>query len=123
MPSAKKSLNQTHRDIAKVLGGPMRRVVVPLIAAAGIVRLTIEMFVENQSLLLIWTAGVGAAILLAALISYLLAPVAGKLILRDIGKDYGAKTRQYVFDKFAMAQDGDKIELDIPAIARTYRED
>ncbi|MNJ73349.1 hypothetical protein D3C77_701340 [compost metagenome] len=65
---------------------------------------------------------IGGTALLCWILTDLYARFTGRRILRAIEKDYGPLTRAHVYKVFAEAKGGDLIDLDIPALARSYNE-
>lgn len=61
MNTSMNSVNQIHRDIASLLGGPIRTVVTPIFFSAAIVRWAIDPFKNDFSLGLLWAVGIVAA--------------------------------------------------------------
>lgn len=122
MSTETKSTIQVHRDIATILGNDMGNVGLPLLVSGVAVGLSIKPFKEDLPGLLQAGLYIGGTLLLAFLVMHFYVAFNGKRILSSIEKDYGPKTRQHVFNTFAVAQPGDKVELDIPAVARTYGE-
>ena len=117
-----KNSNKVLRTIAIALGNPIGYFGLPYMACL----LTIGFAAKQVTGTLPILVFAGVAIISLAL-SFLLMPFympfAGKRILKAIENDYGPKTRQHVFNVFAAAQPGAMINLDIPSVARAYRED
>tara|TARA_R110002124_G_scaffold128157_8_gene288575 strand:+ start:2161 stop:2541 length:381 start_codon:yes stop_codon:yes gene_type:complete len=118
-----KSKSQTHRDIAKVLGSDLGSAGFPMLLSFLAVGLTVKPFKDDMPGLLLAGLYIGGSLLLGLLLMHFYVTFNGKRILKAVEKDYGPKTRQHVFNAFAVAKPGDKIDLDIPGVARAYRED
>nr|WP_290467335.1 hypothetical protein [Pseudomonas fluorescens] len=123
MSNDMKSKNQTHRDIALILGNDLGNVGFPMILSFLAVSLSIKPFKEDMSGLLLAGLYIGGSLLVGLLLMHFYVAFNGKRILKAVEKDYGPKTRQHVFNVFAAAKPGDKIDLDIPGVARANRED
>lgn len=118
-----KSKSQTHRDIAMVLGSDLGNGGLPMLISFLAVGLTVKPFKDDMSGLLLAGLFIGGSLLLGLLLMHFYVAFNGKRILKAVEKDYGPKTRQHVFNALAVAKPGDMIDLDIPGLARAYRED
>lgn len=117
-----KSETQTLRDVATLLGNDLGNAGVPMVLSFLAVGLFIQQFMDDMSGLLVVGLLIGGSILLGLLLMHFYVPLTGKRILDAIEKDYGPRTRERVFKVVADAKDGDKIDIDISAIARSYGE-
>lgn len=113
---------QVLRDIATTLGDPISNVGLPYMASLVGVGLVVKQFKEDLNALLTLGLFVGGALLLTPLVMRYFVPFNGKRILKAVEKDYGPRTRQRVYETFANASAGDKIELDIPGLTRSFGE-
>ena len=116
-----KNSNKVLQTIAMALGNPVGYFGLPYIVCLLVLILAAKQVTGTLPILVFL-----GVVLISLVLSFLLMPIcmpfAGKRILNAIEKDYGPKTRQHVFDVFAAAQTGAEINLDIPDIARAYRE-
>lgn len=122
MNSDMKSKSQTHRDIAMALGSDLGNAGFPMLISFLAVGLTVKPFKDDMPGLLLAGLYIGGSLLLGLLLMHFYVVFNGKRILKAVEKDYGPKTRQHVFNAFAAAKPGDKINLDIPGVAGAYRE-
>ncbi|BCR26239.1 hypothetical protein [Aquipseudomonas alcaligenes] len=122
MSNDMKSRSQTHRDIAMVLGSDLGNAGFPMLLSFLAVGLTVKLFEDDMSGLLLAGLYIGGSLLLGILLMHFYVAFNGMRILKAVEKDYGPKTRQHVYNAFAAAKPGDKIDLDIPGVARAYRE-
>lgn len=123
MSNDMKSKSETHRDIAMVLGSDLGNAGFPMLLSFLAVGLSVKPFKDDMSVLLLAGLYIGGSLLLGLLLMHFYVAFNGVRILRNVEKDYGPKTRQHVFDVFSAAKPGDKIDLDIPGVARAYREE
>jgi hypothetical protein len=119
--AVKESTQALHR-IAMTLGNPIGNLALPWIASTLVVGLSVKPFKEDISGLLLAVLYIGGSALMTVLALKFYIPFNGKRILGAIEKDYGPRTRQHVYNYFAEAQEGQKISLDIPGLARAYGE-
>lgn len=105
-----------------VLGSDLGNAGFPMALSFLAVGLTVKLFKDDISVLLLAGLYIGGSLLLGLLLMHFYVAFNGERILKAVEKDYGLKTRQHVFDAFAAAKPGDKIDLDIPGVARAYRE-
>lgn len=117
-----KNSNEVLRIIAIALGNPVGYFGLPYITCLLTIVFAAKQ-VTGTLPILVFICVALTSLVLAFLLMPLYMPFAGKRILKTIEKDYGPKTRQHVFDVFAAAKPGDKINLDILGVARAYRED
>lgn len=110
------------RDVAMCLGNPIGNVGIPFIVGTLAVGMAIKPFKDEMHGLLLAGLYIGGSLLLTLLLVHFYVAFNGKRILGAIEKDYGPRTRESVFKTFAEGKEGDKIDLDIPAIARAYGE-
>lgn len=122
MESQDRSSMQVLRDVASTLGNPVGNVGIPFILAALAVGYAIKPFKDEIHGLLLTGLYIGGSLLMTLLVMHFYVAFNGKRILAAIGKDYGPMTRDRVFKTFAEGKVGDRINLDIPAIARSYGE-
>lgn len=122
MSNDKKSKSQTHREIAMSLGSDLGNAGFPMLLSFLAVGLTVRPFKDDMSGLLLAGLYIGGSLLLGLLLMHFYVAFNGKRIMKAVEKDYGPQTRQHVFNAFAVAKPGDKIDLDIPGLARAYRE-
>lgn len=122
MSNDKKSKSQTHREIAMALGSDLGNAGFPMLLSFLAVGLTVRPFKDDMSGLLLAGLYIGGSLLLGLLLMHFYVAFNGKRIMKAVEKDYGPQTRQHVFNAFAVAKPGDKIDLDIPGLARAYRE-
>ncbi|CAD0266030.1 hypothetical protein DENIT_70007 [Pseudomonas veronii] len=110
--------NKVLRQIAFTLGNPIGYFGFPYIVSLLIVGLTLKQINEVVPILL-W---VGVSLLLSFCALPFYTAFTGKRILGAIEKDYGPRTRQAVYDKFATAKEGEEFKLNIPGLARDFGE-
>jgi hypothetical protein len=117
-----KSPNQTLRAISITLGNPIYYFAAPVVISFVLVGLIIRHFKNELPGLLAFALQAAGALPMAFLLVQFFMINNGKRILGAIEKDYGPRTRLKVYETFAKAEEGKPISLDIPGIARAYRE-
>ena len=122
----RKTDNQIFYEIAMAMGNTVRTHVI-LVCASGILMAVLRRsyeYVNGPLDIVVYEALSCAlgAVVLGTLISSLAAPWNGRLILREIEREFGPRTREHVFKLFAKTQPGIPIDLYIPAIAHAYGE-
>lgn len=122
MGKAVKESKQALHDIAMTLGNPIGNIAFPWMASTLAVGLAIKPFKDDLGGWLVAALFIGGPLLVTYLALKVYVPFNGKRILKAIEKDYGPRTRQHVYKYFADAKEGQKIDLDIPGLARAYGE-
>ncbi|WP_095158357.1 hypothetical protein [Pseudomonas sp. Irchel 3E13] len=107
--------NKVLRQIAFTLGNPIGYIGLPWMMALVTVGVTMKQFNNGVVSIPFW---VGASLILTFFALPFYSAYTGKRILRAIEKDYGPRTRQAVYDKFAMAKEGELFSLNIPCLAK-----
>lgn len=110
--------NKVLRQIAFTLGNPIGYFGFPWLMTLVTVGFTIKQF-NGVVPIPLWIGG-SLILTFSALPFY--SAYTGKRILRAVEKDYGPRTRQAVYDKFAMAKEGERYSLNIPDLARGFGE-
>lgn len=116
-----KNSNTVLRTIAMALGNPVGYFGLPYMVCLLALGFAAKQ-VTGTLPILVFLGVALVSLVLAFLLMPIYMPFAGRRILKAIEEDYGPMTRQHVFDVFAAAQPGAKINLDIPGVARAYRE-
>ncbi|MFG0337677.1 hypothetical protein ACF8FF_07065 [Pseudomonas sp. zjy_13] len=117
-----RSNRQVMREIAMAMGNIGRTHVIPIFAGGILVAVALKPFKDYFSGPIGTLTCMALMFAIGILVSWLLAPLNGRLILRAIERDFGPQTRKHIYALFAEARPGVTIDLDLAAIARTYGE-
>lgn len=122
MLKSKVDSNDVLRTIAWNLGTPFDNLALPYGISILLVVIAANALQGQVNAFLLGVLGIACVLLIGAALAHFYIAYNGKRILSSIEKDFGPRTRQSVYRIISKTKDGEFLDLDIPAIARAFRE-